>query len=72
VLKDSLKEPTVLMPAEMRALVELMRERGSYSGGNQQLADLIAERFGNGSVRPKSRNDGRRKSKGSEWRRKKS
>lgn len=46
VLKDSLKEPTVLMPAEMRALVELMRERGSYSGGNQQLADLIAERVG--------------------------
>ncbi|MBO4913999.1 MAG: AAA family ATPase [Oscillospiraceae bacterium] len=52
VLKDSLKEPTVLMPTEMRALVELMRERGSYSGGNQQLADLIAERVGK-AVHPK-------------------
>lgn len=52
VLKDSLKEPAVLMPMEMRALVELMRQRGSYSGGNQQLADLISERVGK-TVHPK-------------------
>ena len=52
VTEDSLEQPTSLMPDELQALIDYMRERGSYSGGNQELANLLGTRIGK-TIHPK-------------------
>ena len=42
LVSDSLGDATMLLPDVLTALVEMMKTRGSYSGSNTELADLIS------------------------------
>jgi len=41
LLADSMEEPTMLLPKEMAALIEFMRETVSFSGNNSAFADTL-------------------------------
>ena len=41
LLADSMEEPTMLLPKEMAALIEFMRETVSFSGNNSVFADAL-------------------------------
>jgi len=41
LLKDSMEEPTMLLPKEMAVLIEFMRETVSFSGNNSVFADAL-------------------------------
>ena len=41
LIADSMEEPTMLLPKEMAALIEFMRETVSFSGNNSVFADAL-------------------------------
>ena len=46
VVSDSLEEPEVRLPAELRALIKYMEEVKHYCGGNQELCQRLKDQTG--------------------------
>ena len=53
LLSDSLEQPETLLPEELRALALYLKETGSFSGGNTELADRLEKLCGH-PIPPKS------------------
>ena len=46
LVSDSMEQSSLSLPDELQALVELMKERGSFIGGNTDLACAVSEHSG--------------------------